>query len=159
MSLVATKVMFRGINPINLDAKGRMAIPSRYREPLAVHCAGQMVATIDTESRCLLLYPIHEWEVIQKKIEALPSFDKNARRIQRLLLGHATDIEMDASGRLLLSAPLREYAQLEKKIVLLGQGKKFEIWSETLWNQTRDEYLQLGDTQTELPVDLQSLSL
>ncbi|NQZ30038.1 MAG: division/cell wall cluster transcriptional repressor MraZ [Oceanospirillaceae bacterium] len=151
--------MFRGINPINLDTKGRMAIPSRYREPLAVHCAGQMVATIDTESRCLLLYPIHEWEVIQKKIEALPSFDKNARRIQRLLLGHATDIEMDANGRLLLSAPLREYAQLEKKIVLLGQGKKFEIWSEVLWNQTRDEYLQLGDADTQLPVDLQSLSL
>jgi len=151
--------MFRGINPINLDAKGRMAIPSRYREPLSVHCAGELVVTIDTESRCLLLYPIHEWEEIQQKIEALPSFDKNARRIQRLLLGHATDVEMDANGRLLLSAPLREYAQLEKKIVLLGQGKKFEIWSETLWQQTRDEYLQMGEEETPLPVDLQSLSL
>jgi len=151
--------MFRGINPINLDAKGRMAIPSRYREPLSVHCAGEMVVTIDTESRCLLLYPIHEWEEIQQKIEALPSFDKNARRIQRLLLGHATDVEMDANGRLLLSAPLREYAQLEKKIVLLGQGKKFEIWSETLWQKTRDEYLQIGEEEAPLPVDLQSLSL
>jgi len=151
--------MFRGINPINLDAKGRMAIPSRYREPLSVHCAGELVVTIDTESRCLLLYPIHEWEEIQQKIEALPSFDKNARRIQRLLLGHATDVEMDANGRLLLSAPLREYAQLEKKIVLLGQGKKFEIWSETLWQKTRDEYLQIGEEEAPLPVDLQSLSL
>ncbi|MEM5530602.1 division/cell wall cluster transcriptional repressor MraZ [Gammaproteobacteria bacterium AS21] len=151
--------MFRGINPINLDAKGRMAIPSRYREQLNVHCAGQMVATIDTETRCLLLYPIHEWEEIQQKIEALPSYDKNARRIQRLLLGHATDIDMDANGRLLLSAPLREYAQLGKKIVLLGQGKKFEVWSEELWNQTRDEYLQQTDDEIELPVDLQSLSL
>jgi MraZ protein len=152
-------MMFRGINPINLDAKGRMAIPSRYREQLNVHCAGQMVATIDTESRCLLLYPIHEWEEIQQKIEALPSYDKNARRIQRLLLGHATDVDMDANGRLLLSAPLREYAQLGKKIVLLGQGKKFEVWSEELWNQTRDEYLQQSDDEIELPVDLQSLSL
>jgi len=151
--------MFRGINPINLDAKGRMAIPSRYREPLSVHCAGELVVTIDTESRCLLLYPIHEWEEIQKKIEALPSFDKNARRIQRLLLGHASDVEMDANGRLLLSAPLREYAQLEKKIVLLGQGKKFEIWSETLWQQTRDEYLQIGEEDAPLPADLKSLSL
>ena len=151
--------MFRGINPINLDAKGRMAIPSRYREPLSVHCAGELVVTIDTESRCLLLYPIHEWEEIQLKIEALPSFDKNARRIQRLLLGHATDVEMDASGRLLLSAPLREYAQLEKKIVLLGQGKKFEIWSESLWQQTRDEYLQIAEEEKPLPLDLQSLSL
>lgn len=152
-------MMFRGINPINLDAKGRMAIPSRYREQLNVHCAGQMVATIDTETRCLLLYPIHEWEEIQQKIEALPSYDKNARRIQRLLLGHATDIDMDANGRLLLSAPLREYAQLGKKIVLLGQGKKFEVWSEELWSQTRDEYLQQSDDEIELPVDLQSLSL
>ena len=152
-------MMFRGINPINLDAKGRMAIPSRYREQLSVHCDGQMVATIDTESRCLLLYPVHEWEEIQQKIEALPSFDKNARRIQRLLLGHATDIEMDTNGRLLLSAPLREYAELGKKIVLLGQGKKFEIWSEERWNQTRDEYLEQSNDETELPVDLQSLSL
>jgi len=152
-------VMFRGINPINLDAKGRMAIPSRYRAPLSVNCAGELVVTIDTESRCLLLYPIHEWEEIQQKIEALPSFDKNARRIQRLLLGHATDVEMDTNGRLLLSAPLREYAQLEKKIVLLGQGKKFEIWSETLWQKTRDEYLQIGEEEAPLPVDLQSLSL
>ena len=152
-------MMFRGINPINLDTKGRMAIPSRYREPLSEHCAGQMVATIDTESRCLLLYPISEWEEIQEKIEALPSYDKNARRIQRLLLGHATDIEMDGNGRLLLSAPLRDYAQLGKKIVLLGQGKKFEIWSQELWQQTRDEYLLPSSEETELPIDLQSLSL
>jgi MraZ protein len=152
-------MMFRGINPINLDAKGRMAIPSRYREQLSVHCAGQMVVTIDTESRCLLLYPVHEWEEIQEQIEALPSYDKAARRIQRLLLGHASDVEMDSNGRLLLSTPLREYAQLEKKLVLLGQGKKFEIWSETLWNKTRDEYLQEDDSQEQLPADLKTLSL
>jgi MraZ protein len=152
-------MMFRGINPINLDAKGRMAIPSRYREQLSVHCAGQMVVTIDTESRCLLAYPLHEWEEIQEQIEALPSYDKAARRIQRLLLGHATDVEMDSNGRLLLSTPLREYAQLEKKLVLLGQGKKFEIWSETLWNKTRDEYLQEDDSQDQLPADLKTLSL
>ncbi len=152
-------MMFRGINPINLDAKGRMSIPSRYREQLSAHCAGQMVLTIDTQTRCLLLYPLDEWEKIQAQIEALPSFDKAARRIQRLLLGHATDVEMDSSGRLLLSASLREYAQLEKKLVLLGQGKKFEIWSEALWNQTRDEYLQDIDSAAQLPVDLQTLSL
>jgi MraZ protein len=150
---------FRGINPINLDAKGRMAIPSRYREQLNVHCAGQMVVTIDTDSRCLLLYPIHEWEEIQEKIEALPNFDKGVRRIQRLLLGHATDVELDANGRMLLSAPLREYAQLEKKVVLLGQGKKFEIWSESVWNQTRDEYLQDDDDDLDLHAGLQTLSL
>lgn len=150
---------FRGINPINLDAKGRMAIPSRYREQLSVHCAGQMVVTIDTDTRCLLLYPIHEWEEIQQKIEALPNFDKRVRKIQRLLLGHATDVELDANGRMLLSAPLREYAQLDKKIVLLGQGKKFEIWSESLWNQTRDEYLEDDDDDLDMHIGLQELSL
>lgn len=150
--------MFRGVNSVNLDAKGRMAIPARYRDKITAHCGGCLVATIDTEARCLLLYPVEEWEIIQAKVEALPSFNPAARRIQRLLIGHATDIEMDASGRLLLPAPLREYAELEKKVVLLGQGKKFEIWSEQLWQSTRDEYLvDVGDGQ--LPEEMQELSL
>jgi len=150
--------MFRGVNPINLDAKGRMALPSRYREMVYSHCEGRMVVTIDTEDRCLLLYTQPEWDEIQARIDALPSFNKAVRRIQRLLTGHATDLEMDANGRMLLPAPLREYAQLDKKIVLLGQGNKFEIWSEALWKSTRDEYLQAED-EGEIPVELQSLSL
>lgn len=151
--------MFRGMNPINLDAKGRMAIPARYREKISECCDGCLVATIDTEARCLLLYPQPEWELIQAKIEALPSFNPAARRIQRLLIGHATDLEMDGNGRLLLSAPLREYAELDKKIVLLGQGRKFEIWSETGWLSTRDQYLEDVDGGMALPDDMQILSL
>lgn len=151
--------MFRGVTNINLDAKGRMAVPTRYRESLAEHCGGHMVVTIDTEERCLLIYPIDEWEVIQRKIEALPSFNKEARRIQRLLIGHATDVEIDSSGRLLLSGPLREYARLEKKTVLLGQGKKFELWSEELWLQRRDTYIEDKGDSEALPDELLSLSL
>ncbi len=151
--------MFRGVNPINLDAKGRMAIPARYRQQIQAGCEGCLVATIDTEERCLLLYPLHEWEQIQQKIEALPSFNPAARRIQRLLIGHATDLEMDGSGRLLLPAPLRDYAQLDKKVVLLGQGRKFEIWSEELWNQTREQYLKEVEGGMALPDELQTLSL
>lgn len=150
--------MFRGVNPINLDAKGRMAIPARYREMIASHCSNQMVATIDTESRCLLLYPLPEWEEIQARIEALPSFNKVARRIQRLLIGHATDLELDGNGRLLLPASLREYAGLDKKIVLLGQGRKFEIWDEAQWSATRDEYLDEVGEDT-LPPEMLELSL
>lgn len=150
--------MFRGVNPINLDAKGRMAIPARYREQITGCCDGSLVATIDTEERCLLLYPLPEWEEIQKKIEALPSLNPAARRLQRLLIGHATDLEMDGNGRLLLPAPLRDYAQLDKKIVLLGQGRKFEIWSEALWEATRDEYLQV-DEGNAIPEEMQTLSL
>jgi MraZ protein len=151
-------IMFRGVNPINLDAKGRLAVPARYRDMIAEHCNGQMVATIDTEARCLLLYPLPEWEVIQAKIEALPSFNKAARRIQRLLIGHATDLELDANGRLLLPSSLREYAGLDKKLILLGQGRKFEIWSESHWNETRDEYLDETDS-AELPAEMLDLSL
>ncbi|MBP0047522.1 division/cell wall cluster transcriptional repressor MraZ [Marinobacterium sp. AK62] len=150
--------MFRGVNPINLDAKGRMALPSRYRESVRSHCEGRMVVTIDTEDPCLLLYPQPEWDEIQAKIDSLPSFNKSVRRIQRLLTGHATDLELDANGRMLLPAPLRDYAQLDKKIILLGQGNKFEIWSEALWNSTRDEYLQAEDSE-DIPAELQTLSL
>ncbi|KAA0873999.1 division/cell wall cluster transcriptional repressor MraZ [Nitrincola tapanii] len=150
--------MFRGVSPINLDAKGRMAVPARYRDLIEQLCANQLVATIDTEARCLLLYPLPEWELIQAKIEALPSYNPAARRIQRLLIGHATDLELDASGRLLLPTMLREYAQLDKKLVLVGQGKKFEIWDETLWNQTREEYLQ-AVSDAVLPEEMQLLSL
>jgi len=151
--------MFRGVNQINLDAKGRMAIPARYREQIQACCEGHLVATIDTEARCLLIYPLEEWEEIQEKVEALPSFNPAARRIQRLLIGHATDLDMDANGRLLLPAPLREYAELDKKVVLLGQGRKFELWSEPLWLATREQYLQEVEMGGALPDELQSLSL
>jgi MraZ protein len=151
--------MFRGVNKINLDAKGRMALPARYRDQIADCCENQLVATIDTETRCLLLYPLPEWEAIEKKIDALPSFNPAARRIQRLLIGHATDIDLDSSGRLLLPQPLREYAQMDKKLVLLGQGRKFEIWGEEQWNSARDLYLAESDEAVALPEDLLTLSL
>ena len=151
--------MFRGLSAINLDAKGRLAIPTKYREMLTGLCAGRLVATIDTEEHCLLIYPVDEWEIIQAKIEALPSFNPVARRIQRLLIGHATDIDMDANGRILLPQPLREYAQLEKESILIGQGKKLELWSKSLWEGRRDEYIAEVNQPEQLPDELQSLSL
>ena len=150
--------MFRGVSNINLDVKGRLAIPTRYRELLANHCNGEMVVTIDTEEKCLLIYPRPEWEDIQRKVEALPSFNVAARRVQRLLIGHATDIPMDASARILLTQPLREYAQLEKKAVLLGQGNKLELWSEDIWISRRDAWLE-DQSGLDIPEELQTLSL
>lgn len=152
--------MFRGVNAINLDTKGRMAMPTRYRDSLQERSEGQLVATIDTEEKCLLLYPLDDWLEIERKIEALPSFNKAARRVQRLLIGHATDVEMDANGRIVVPPVLRTYAQLDKKIMLVGQGKKFEIWSEELWNSKRDAWLEednLGDEA--LPDEMMTLSL
>jgi MraZ protein len=151
--------VFRGLSAVNLDVKGRLAIPMKYRQLLVDLCAGCLVATIDTEERCLLIYPLDEWEVIQAKIEALPSFNPSARRIQRLLIGHATDIELDANGRILLSQPLREYAQLDKETILLGQGKKLELWSKDLWNSRRDDYIAEVNAPEVLPDELLNLSL
>lgn len=143
---------------MNLDAKGRMAIPARYRDSIAEVCHNQMVVTIDPHSPCLLLYPPMEWQAIEARLIEFPSFNKEARRIQRLLIGHATDLELDGSGRLLLPSLLRDHAKLEKKVVLLGQGKKFEIWDEDHWNQTRDDYLNDADTGT-LPAEMADFSL
>ncbi|MAK92655.1 MAG: cell division/cell wall cluster transcriptional repressor MraZ [Oleibacter sp.] len=151
--------MFRGLHNINLDAKGRLAIPTKYREPLAELCGARLVVTIDTEERCLLIYPANEWEVIEAKLDGLSSFNKATRRIQRLLIGHATDLELDGSGRILLPQPLREYAYLEKEAVLMGQGKKLELWSKETWEGRRDEYLDMAGDPDELPEELQSLSL
>jgi len=150
--------VFRGVNQVNLDAKGRLAIPARYRDQISVQCSGHMVLTIDTEERCLLLYPIDDWEEIQEKVNALPSFNPKARRLQRLLIGHATDLDMDGSGRLLIPSLLRDYAGLDKKVILLGQGRKFELWDETAWNETREEYLQIDDSDGNFD-GLQDLSL
>lgn len=150
--------MFRGVNQINLDVKGRMAIPARYREMISVQCAGHLVMTIDTEERCLLLYPVDEWVIIEEKINALPSLNPIARRLQRLIIGHASDLDMDSHGRLLIPSLLRDYAGLDKKTILLGQGRKFEIWNEDNWNTTRDRYLQEVEAE-ELPDALLNLSL
>jgi MraZ protein len=136
-----------------------MAMPMRFRDMCTLVSAGKLVITIDTEEACLMIYPLPEWELIQAKLEQLPSFNPEARRIQRLLIGHATDVELDGNGRILLPAVLRDYAQLEKKAILLGQGKKIELWSESLWNGRRDEYLQIASKASELPDALHELSL
>ena len=152
--------MFRGMNAINMDPKGRMALPTRYRQLVQEICEGQMVVTIETEEKCLLLYPLTEWLPIEKKLGALPSFNKANRRIQRLLIGHATDLEIDGNGRVLLPTKLRSYAQLEKRLVLIGQGKRFEIWSEDLWEERREMWLkEEAEDKAEESEDLQSLSL
>ncbi len=132
-----------------------MVLPARYRETLAELCDSQLVVTIDTDQPCLLIYPLNEWEIVEEKINALPNFNKVAKRIQRKLIGYATDIEVNDSGRILLTAPLRNYARLEKKVVLIGQGNKFELWDELLWEQ----HCMEDDDDDEIPPALAELSL
>lgn len=133
--------MFRGINSATLDGKGRMALPTRFREALNLGCDGKVVVTIDMREKCLLLYPLPEWEIVQRKLEALPNIGEQPRLLQRLLIGHATDIEIDSQGRFLLPAMLREYAGFKKKLVLVGQGNKIEIWAADQWQARMDDWL------------------
>jgi MraZ protein len=152
--------MFRGLNAINLDTKGRLAVPTKYRERLQELSGTRMIITIDTEQPCLLVYPFNSWQEIEVKLAALPSFNPVARRIQRLLIGHATEVELDSQGRFLLPSELRDYAQLEKKVMLLGQGNKFEIWSDARWQTARAHWLDTPlEAHEELPDELKSLSL
>lgn len=150
--------MFRGATTINLDEKSRLAIPTRYRAELKECCESQLVLTVGLD-KCLMLYPLPEWEEIERKLVKLPSLDKRAKRLQRLLIGHATECEMDAQGRFLIVDTLRKFASLDKRVVLTGQGNKFEIWDEDAWNRINqwvdeEELDDLG----ELSPELESLS-
>lgn len=151
--------MFRGVTILNLDAKGRMAMPSKYRERLQQQGNGQLVVTLDMSDPCLLIYPIAEWEDIERKLVRLPSLNQQAMRIKRLLLGHASEVELDSHGRILLPPALRELVKLEKRIILLGQGNKFEVWDEQTWNERREQWLEQPVTDQGLSDDLESLSL
>tara|TARA_B100000676_G_scaffold245856_1_gene248457 strand:- start:54 stop:512 length:459 start_codon:yes stop_codon:yes gene_type:complete len=141
--------VFRGINSATLDGKGRLAVPTRFRESVAASSEGKLVVTIDTQEKCLLMYPLGEWEIVQRKLEGLSNIGSQARLLQRLLIGHATDLALDAQGRILVPGMLRSYAELEKRLVLVGQGNKVEIWSESLWHGQMKNWLAdaSGDLQ------------
>ena len=134
-------LFFRGINSINIDAKGRMAVPKRYRDAISEASDNQLVATIDLHSPCLLIYTLDEWEIIERKLMSLPNIDPQARLYQRLLIGQACEMEMDSQGRVLLPSQLRVHAKLDKPAILLGQGNKFELWSQEAWDASRPEML------------------
>jgi MraZ protein len=147
------------VSLISLDDKGRLAIPTRYRGELLTTCSGQVIVTVGLD-KCLLLYPLPEFEEIERKLVKLPSLNPHAKRLQRLLMGHATECELDGQGRLLVAESLRHYAGLERKVALVGQGNKFEIWDEVLWNSNRDIWVEeerLG--QEDLTAELEGLAL
>jgi len=147
--------VFQGSHAINMDAKGRLAVPAKYRDSLAESCGGRIVMTAHTQDKCVLLYPEPQWLEILPKIEALPTFNKAALRAQRLLIGYACPLELDSNGRVLVPPTLREYAGLDKKLMLVGLGKKFELWSEDAFQSSITEQ----DVGEGLPDEMLSLSL
>ncbi len=135
-------------------------MPAKHRERLAAVCEGQMVATIDTQVKCVLIYPLPIWEAIEQEIQELPALNPAVRRFQRLIIGYASDLEFDSNGRFLLPQSLRDYARLEKKVVLVGQAKKFELWSEADWIAERDKALEEANSgELALPEEMLGLSL
>ena len=147
--------MFRGVAQLTLDNKGRLAIPAKYRDALMAHCAGRLVVTADP-SRCLLLYPQPAWEPIEQKLNSLSSFNSQTRALQRLLVGNASDVELDGAGRILVPGPLRQFAALDRNVVLVGQGAKFELWDEEKWNQQMEDAQLFRDG---VPPELDGFSL
>ena len=148
--------MFQGATQFNLDGKGRLTIPTRYRDMLLAHCAGQLVLTADADG-CLLLYPQPEWQPIREKLMKLSSFDPRTRALQRFLVGYAEDVVMDAAGRVLVSATLRDYAKLDKHVMLVGQGNKFELWDEARWQALHEK--MAGFNTGDLPPELAGFTL
>jgi len=151
--------MFRGENKVTLDAKGRFAMPTRYRDSIQEDANGQLIVTIDYADTCLLIYALPDWEEIESKLAKLPALNPVARSVQRLMLGHATELELDSQGRILVPPNLREYAGLTRDVVLSGQGKRFELWDELQWVARRDQSVKDNRANATLPPELSSLSL
>lgn len=149
--------VFRGVTNVTLDAKGRLAIPTRHRSSLLEQGAGQLIVTVDA-GHILLVYPLPEWIKVENKLNALPTTNPRARQLQRLLVGHATPVEMDAAGRVLLPPELRAFAALDKRVTLVGQGNKFELWDQARFEETREKWLKPDGEDAHLIAELESLS-
>jgi MraZ protein len=148
--------VFRGVTHLALDNKGRLAVPAKHRDALAGASDGRVVLTADP-GHCLLLYPLPEWEPIQKRLMALSSFNDRIRSLQRLLVGHADDVDLDGAGRILVPPALRTYAGLDKHVVLVGQGNKFELWDEARWQEQTAQAVAFP--ASGLPPELDGFSL
>lgn len=149
-------MVFQGAAALSLDAKGRLAIPARYRESLATAGSGNLVLTAHPH-RCLLLYPLPAWEPIRNKVLAASGLEQQSALIKRLLIGFARDELLDSAGRLLVAPELRQFAQFEKQVWLVGQGSHFEIWSDAGWQKQQEAIFSLGDQL--LPPGLEDLAL
>ncbi|MDR2240223.1 MAG: division/cell wall cluster transcriptional repressor MraZ [Zoogloeaceae bacterium] len=148
--------MFEGATALYLDAKGRMTVPSRHREELAAAADGALVLTAHPH-RCLLIYPAPAWEPIRDKVLQAPSLEQQSALLKRLLVGFARKETMDAAGRVLIAPELRQYAQFEKEVWLVGQGSHFELWSDAGWQRQQEAIFALGDKL--LPPGLIDLAL
>lgn len=152
--------MFRGFSAVSIDSKGRLAIPSRFRERVLGLSDGRLIQTLSPLDRALWLYTLPEWEIIEGKLAALSDFDHQSRRAKQMMRGYAMECELDGQGRILVHQVLRDYASLRRQAVILGQGNKFEVWDSAAWEGQRDSWLeQVGKEAGDPSETLKSLSL
>lgn len=149
--------MFQGITSVTVDAKGRLAIPTRFRDGIADRGGNTVIVTAHQYDGCLVLYPLADWEEIARKVSALPDGSADVRNIKRRFIGQATECEIDGAGRILLPQMLRTFARIEKGAVMLGQVHKLELWSEEQWAANEKINATLDDA-TGLPEAVQQLS-
>jgi MraZ protein len=127
--------LFQGSSALTVDAKGRISIPTRHRDALISQVEGRLTLTRHPDG-CLLVYPRPVWE---KKREEIAAFPMRGRALQRLLMGSAQDVDMDNSGRILISPELRNVAGLTRDVMLLGMGNHFELWDSAEWARREAE--------------------
>ncbi|WP_371811854.1 division/cell wall cluster transcriptional repressor MraZ [Thiomicrorhabdus sp. 6S3-12] len=149
-------MFFRGNYNLSVDAKGRIAIPKKFREYLVEEHKSTLIIALDLNAKCLALYPYQEWRAVEDKIMALPNSSKSVRALQRIFVGRAVEQVMDGQGRILVTKEQLGYAEIAKESTLVGQGKKFELWDRAAWDATCDDILEEIDLEemSELLGDL-----
>lgn len=147
--------MFQGAAQLTLDAKGRLAVPTRHRESLTAESAGKVVLTAHPH-RCLLLYPAPAWDPIRARIMTFSSFDPQGSLWKRVLVGFAEELELDASGRVLISPELRKFGGIDRQVMMVGQGSHFEIWSVEAWEA---QLARLAEQTDRLPPGMENFAL
>ena len=136
-----------------------MVVPVRYRAPMLARSQGDLIVTLDRTGRCLLIYAVKDWELVEADLIAMGNLDERARRLQQLLMGNATEVAMDAHGRLLLNQELREFVGIDRSAMFVGQGKRCELWDEVRWSEQRVRALEAESNATDIPPGLVKFSL
>ena len=150
--------MFSGVTNINLDAKGRMAVPARHRDLLSVIGVEQMMVTLAHHGNCLLIFPMPEWQVLEESLMKLSDLKQSAYQLKQILLGHASQCAIDGNGRILIPPLLREHVEIDKRASLVGMGNKLELWQEERWSAQRAESLnQISKMDLEASEELAEL--
>jgi MraZ protein len=133
--------MFRGSFEHSVDSKGRVSVPSRFREIISERYEGKLVLTMDFD-KCIMVYPLEEWERVEEKIKSLPQSQKEVKDYTRFVFSNAAECELDKQGRILIPPPLREGARINKSVMVVGILNTMEIWDKAAW-ETRKS--QTGD--------------